>query len=167
MVMIQDISDQVGLERELQINEERFRDFAEASADWFWETDDAHRIRYVSQGIERVTGAPPDWHYGKTRFELIGGGPSDEAWDRHLKDLDAQRPFRNFEYLRRGEGKFEPRWIRTSGVPFYDENCRFLGYRGSGTDITDLKQAEARLRERDAELAVARRAVPADDANTD
>ena len=36
---------------QLRESEERLRDFAEASSDWFWETDAEHRFTYLSDGI--------------------------------------------------------------------------------------------------------------------
>ncbi len=35
-------------QKELDLREQRFRDFAESSSDWFWETDENHRFVYVS-----------------------------------------------------------------------------------------------------------------------
>ena len=47
-------------------------------------------------------------------------------------------------------------YVRSSGKPLFDANDRFLGYRGTGTDITALiraEQAEQDLRKAQAELA--------------
>src|ERR1700688_4744291 len=67
--------------------------------------------------------------------------------------LDAHRPFRNFVYT---VGTGSPVYIQTSGKPFYDTNGNFLGYRGSGTNITAsvrADHAEQALRKAQAELA--------------
>src|ERR1700688_711277 len=67
--------------------------------------------------------------------------------------LDAHRPFRNFVYT---VGTGSPIYIQTSGKPFYDTNGNFLGYRGSGTNITAsirADHAEQALRKAQAELA--------------
>ena len=39
----------------LQSSEERFRDVAEASSDWIWETDAGFKLTYVSDRISEVT----------------------------------------------------------------------------------------------------------------
>ena len=45
------------------------------------------------------------------------------------------------------------RWVSVTGEPVYDENGRFRGYRGVGSDVTQRKQAEAELRRAHDELA--------------
>jgi PAS domain-containing protein len=42
----------------IRFNETRFRDIAEASSDWIWETDGELRIEFVSERFEAVTGVP-------------------------------------------------------------------------------------------------------------
>jgi signal transduction histidine kinase len=68
--------------------------------------------------------------------------------------LDAHRPFRNFMYTVNGTGS--PAYVQTSGKPFYDANDNFLGYRGTGTNITATiraDHAEQALSKAQAELA--------------
>jgi C4-dicarboxylate-specific signal transduction histidine kinase len=76
-----------------------------------------------------------------------------EKWRLHRAMLDAHRPFRNFVYT---VGTGSPVYIQTSGKPFYDTSGNFLGYRGSGTNITAsirADHAEQALRKAQAELA--------------
>jgi PAS domain-containing protein len=40
----------------LRRSERRFRDFAAAGSDWFWETDAAHRFIWLSPNVEGRTG---------------------------------------------------------------------------------------------------------------
>jgi signal transduction histidine kinase len=68
--------------------------------------------------------------------------------------IDARRPFRNFVYTANGNGA--PAYVQTSGKPIYDATGNFLGYRGTGTNITATiraDHAEHALREAQAELA--------------
>jgi C4-dicarboxylate-specific signal transduction histidine kinase len=69
--------------------------------------------------------------------------------------LDAHRPFRDFVYST-ASGSGSPVYVRTSGKPFFDANGNFLGYRGTGSDITATiraDHAEKALRKAQAELA--------------
>jgi PAS domain S-box-containing protein len=141
-----DITDHKRAEAALQQSQQRFKDFAEASADWFWEMDSELRFSYMSPNVERIVGVPPEWHYGKTRQDILGDDCDRTAWDEHLRTLRAHEPFRNFTYLRAGEG-VEPRWLRTSGVPVFGADGTFLGYRGSGSDVTAAVEAEQALSE--------------------
>ncbi len=142
--------------RELNISEKRFRDYAEASADWFWEMDADLRFTYMSSSVKRTLGVPPEWHYGRTREELLGEDYDRDEWAEHLKALQEHRPFRNFEYLWTGED-VESRWVRVSGSPIFTEDGGFCGYRGSGSDITEQKTVEAGLEASEEQLRQAQK----------
>ncbi|MDG2286936.1 MAG: PAS domain S-box protein [Alphaproteobacteria bacterium] len=128
--------------RRLEVAEEdalfarrRMEDFANAASDWFWETDHEHRYTWFSKRVEEFTSFPREWHYGKTREELGVPDIAPEAWRAHLDDLRNHRPYRNFEYSRRAPDGVK--WVRSSGTPVFDRDGGFLGYRGTGIDITE------------------------------
>lgn len=131
----------------LRENQERFRDLAESASDWFWETDAEHRFTFVSEHFAEATGVPTSQVLGKTRWELVDPdqvGANADKWREHREQLAARRPFRRFEYDVQGsEGRTVN--IRITGKPFFDPSGRFAGYRGTGTDITVLVQAQAEL----------------------
>jgi len=132
-------------EEALKASEARFRDFAASASDWYWETDAEHRFTYMSENIETITGTPRENFYGAKREDFCGTDHDRAAWDEHRRALDAHEPFRDFEYRRTVND--EPGiWIRTSGVPVFDDTGRFMGYRGSASDITEKKKSE-RLRD--------------------
>lgn len=123
--------------------EKRLIDITESSSDWFWEQDAGQRFTYVSGGYLRTVGESPS-HIGKTRAELNADNP-DPKIQADLAALsatmNAQTPFSNFVYwIRKTSG--EKVWLRASGVPFYDGNGVFQGYRGVGSDITPLIAAQ-------------------------
>lgn len=131
----------------LRHSERRFRDFAQASGDWFWETDAEHRMIWISKAVETTAGVPQDWHIGKRRRDMCSiplmSDPGMLA--EHEALLDRHEPFSDFEYPREtADGVV---WIRTSGVPIFDDDGNFLGYRGSARDITDFIDAKARLKD--------------------
>ncbi len=159
LVVTRDITNRKLVEKTLVESEQRFRDYAEASADWFWEMDADLRFTYMSPNVERVVGVKPEWHYGKTREELLGGDYDPAIWAAHLETLKRHEPFRDFVYYRAGEN-IEPRWLSSSGVPIFDKDGEFLGYRGSGSDITEFKSTEEALRERESMLNAVVENVP-------
>ncbi|HSF93680.1 MAG TPA: PAS-domain containing protein, partial [Thermohalobaculum sp.] len=146
-----DITEFKTLQQALEHSESRFRDFAYSAADWFWEMDADLRFTYLSGNVERLVGVPAEWHYGKTRKELMGESYDPAEWAGHEQVLRERRPFRNFEYKRVGEG-VEPKWLRVSGVPVFDADGNFAGYRGSGSDVTKQRLDQERLRESEARL---------------
>lgn len=124
--------------------EEWFDYFVESSSEWLWEMDAELRITYVSPNIRDILGIDPEQHYGKTRQELLNDDYDRDLWDAHLQLLNERKPFRDFTYYRVGEG-VRPIWISTSGVPVYDTTGTFMGYRGTGSDITDRRAVESHL----------------------
>ena len=132
-----DITARRHAEEALRLSEQRFRDFAMSASDWLWETDAEHRFTWFSPNVKELVGVAPEWHYGKTRRELMAPGVDPEVIEAHWQVLEAHVPFRDVEYLRRGpEGDA---WLSASGVPIFDEAGHFRGYRGVGRNISDRK----------------------------
>jgi PAS domain S-box-containing protein len=149
-----DIEDLKRTEEALRESEQRFRDYAETGSDWLWETTPDHRVISISEHVNAV-GFRPSGLSGMFRWDIAADVDSEpEKWRQHRTILDAHLPFRNFEYTLHGAGS--PIYVRTSGKPVFNAKGEFLGYRGSGTDITAAiraDQAEQALREAQAELA--------------
>ena len=148
---LQDITDRKQVEDALRESEARFRDFAESASDWFWETDAAHRLIGLSGRSEQSLGMSPDELIGTTRWEVQGIDPAaDPHWEAHLKVLEAHQPFQGFEYVHRAGGK--EAYLTVSGRPIFDDQGRFLGYRGTASDISERKRAEMALQQTKEEL---------------
>lgn len=137
-----DVTDLKTRETELRTNEARLRDIAGATSEWFWETDAEHRFTYLSRGLIAHTGVAPDRYLGRSRREMMAD-LDDPAVAEHFDDLENRRPFREFEY-RAQSGNGQDMYFSISGVPVFDENGAFLGYRGAGRDVTDRILAEQR-----------------------
>jgi diguanylate cyclase (GGDEF)-like protein/PAS domain S-box-containing protein len=148
-----DITSRYRAETALRASEARFRDFAGAASDWFFETDASHRFTYFSERFVELTGLKTDEPIGMTREQLAGPevAREPEKWQAHRETLMRHESFRDFEYsLCGGDGKM--RHIRVHGLPFFDADGGFAGYRGTGNDITKVKEAELKLRENEARL---------------
>jgi PAS domain S-box-containing protein len=150
-----DIEDRKLAELALRESEQRFRDYAETASDWLWETGPDHRVLGISEHVNAV-GLVPSRLPGVTRWEIASDVETEpEKWRLHRDTLEAHRPFRDFVYSLANESGAQA-FVRTSGKPFFDVEGRFLGYRGTGTDITAViraDQAEQALRKAQAELA--------------
>jgi diguanylate cyclase (GGDEF)-like protein/PAS domain S-box-containing protein len=141
-----DITRRKDAERRLESSELRFRSLLEMSSDWYWEQDDQFRFTYISDGHQRQVGVSKEKRLGRRRWEIGLSGVTEEQWTQHRALLDAHQPFRDFEYRWQSpEGReFH---ISVSGEPVFDRGNRFVGYRGTGTDITQRKSYEARIKE--------------------
>jgi PAS domain S-box-containing protein len=129
----------------LRGSEQRFRDIAESSSDWIWETGPDMRFSYVSERLYDVTGVRPADVLGRTREDLSGEFIDTAAWREHRKDIAERRPIRDFTYgHRRRDGSL--RRFRITGTPMFDESGTFRGYRGTGTDVTAEAEAEERAK---------------------
>jgi PAS domain S-box-containing protein len=151
-----DIEDRKLTEVALRESEQRFRDYAETASDWLWETGPDHQlISHVSEHVA-IAGVVSPPFPGTTRWDLATDVDSEsEKWRLHRETLDAHRPFRDFVYsIQSASGS--QLYVRSSGKPFFDAKGCFLGYRGTGSDITATiraDQAEQALRKTQAELA--------------
>ncbi|MBL8251215.1 MAG: PAS domain S-box protein [Candidatus Competibacter sp.] len=136
------------IEQALRASEARFRDVTEAASDWIWEMDENLRFIYLSERFEALTGISIQNVLGLTRWELAGVDfdTYPQKWRKHRETLENHQPFRDFIYqtLLIG-GQESGRYLKVSGKPIHDERGQFLGYRGTGTDITEQAKAEEAL----------------------
>ncbi len=139
------------------LGDDQWRSFIYTAADWFWETDTEHRFIFISDQFLESYGLNSNDVLGRSRRDLTKLHPlaqNREGWERHIADLNAHRPFRDFEYpLVDGAGRI--RYARVSGVPMFADDGAFLGYRGFARDVTHERQADQALRiaKEEAELA--------------
>jgi diguanylate cyclase (GGDEF)-like protein/PAS domain S-box-containing protein len=145
VVHARDITDQYQAEQALRRSEERLRDFAETGADWFWEQDAEFRFTYLSgnhPGFDRMATSNL---IGKTREEVLEGNNfKAEKWKRLREQLEANEPFYNFEYaFPQLDGTDIV--VRISGKPRFDTEGGFIGYRGTGIDITESHRLSEQL----------------------
>jgi len=143
---VQDITERREAEKALKDSFQRLKDFAGSASDFFWEMDANLRFSYFSERFAQVTGVEPELLIGKTRQETRMPGVDPDAWEQHLADLAAHRPFRGFVHPRtRPDGKDVH--LSINGSPTFDADGTFKGYRGTGSDISERKQADEAVRE--------------------
>lgn len=144
-----DITERKHMELALKESEQRFRNFAESASDWFWETDKDNRFSYLSDRVREIVGPQPELLIGRNRLQVAGADQiyaDPEKWQRHRENLESHVPFRDFDYqVKSHDGSM--RTVKLTGVPVFDEDDEFCGYRGTGSDITEHKRIEQAFRE--------------------
>ncbi len=145
---ITDITERKLSEQKLEVSEQQFRDFTDTASDGVWETDINHRISYLSGNRFKQDDFSVDSFLGKKLREFL----DDESiaqdpvkWAQHREDLSNHRPFRNIEYPINNVNN-ELRYFRVNGNPLFDPSGEFLGYRGTGSDITDQIESDEKIR---------------------
>ena len=128
----------------LRASEARIKDFAEMSSDWLWEIDADLRFSWASDNeLLRQSGVPD--RIGKTPWDAMGADISEPHWACLRADMMAHREFRDF-HARKPRVNGPSRHVSVAGKPVINESGAFLGYRGTGRDITAEVEAEQGLR---------------------
>jgi len=148
-------------EKALRNSEGRLQNFVDAASEWLWETDKDHNFTYMSERLYDVTGLSAAQIIGKSRMEIIDKVVETDLnkWQKHVEDLNAHRPFRDFVYALDIGG--ELLYIRINGVPVFNASGEFMGYRGTGNNVTDRILADQELHRSEQLFALAFRANPA------
>ena len=142
--LIDDVLARKRTEKALQDSEQRFRQLVSMSSDWYWEQDASFRFVNITGGSSQRAGVPVDQFLGKTRWETVPGMEHTDWGRAHMATVMAHEPFEELEYAA-VDADGLARWFCINGEPIFDEGGDFTGYRGTGTDITERKQAEQRI----------------------
>jgi diguanylate cyclase (GGDEF)-like protein/PAS domain S-box-containing protein len=121
------------------------REFEQTASDWVWGVDQAGTVNRVSGGFTKATGAAEE--------ELIGAdlmlflrhitAPADPMVRQIEQAMAARETFQDAEIQIVGSGR--ECWWRLTGKPAFDDEGRYLGYLGTGADISERKIAERRI----------------------
>ena len=141
-----DIAARKRAEEKLRESEEKFRSLIESTSDWIWEIDVNGVYTYSSPKVTDILGYEPDEIMGKTPFDLM---PPEEAarLGQQFASITAER--RLIQRLENTNVHKTGRLVvlETSGVPVFDKDGQWRGYRGIDRDITMRKLAEKALEE--------------------
>lgn len=109
---------------------------------WFWETDRRGAITYVSPRIGTLLGCPSSELVGRQFTDLYFLDSSGQEGERTLNfHLSARSSFQDLAV--RAATNDEERWWSISGRPIHDNFDNFMGFRGSGSDLTEKRRTEA------------------------
>ena len=148
---LMDITARVAAEEAVRASEDKFHTLAKVAPVGIFRTDAEGRSIYMNEAMGRITG--------KTFEESLGFGwleglhPDDrsrvhEAWAEAVRK---QLPFKMQSRIVRPNGTLVP--VVTEADAVVDAKGMILGYVGTITDVSDLKEAEEALTESKSELS--------------
>lgn len=136
--------------------EARFQDIIRSASDWVWETDVDPNLTYVSSRISETLEMPLGSLVGRNIFALgVFENSSDGLCGK--PDLVKQRSAFSGRIFLIADNHNRVRRISLSGVPIYQEGTGdFIGYRGTGSDVTNEHDAiqSARRSQRELETSL-------------
>ena len=113
------------------------REYEHRGVGWLWQVDSENRVVYISSRMTALLGRSTSQLIGHSLPASLGGT---SALGRTLL---ARQPFSNLEMelkTRRGT-----RWISLAGDPIIDMKGDFQGFRGVGSDVTEVRKTQERL----------------------
>jgi diguanylate cyclase (GGDEF)-like protein/PAS domain S-box-containing protein len=129
--------------RAIEAGKARFRDIAEASADWIWETDSEGRLFFLSERFAEVMALAPQRFLMRPLGHLLEERDGPDGVARLREAMVERRPFRDL-LCPVEDGAEHRRVLRFAGKPVIDDVGRFQGYRGTASDVTAQIAAEQR-----------------------
>ncbi len=125
-----------------------FQDLVQTSSDWFWTTDTEGCIQTLSSGFYASVRAPSEEIIGRPWGDVIESASADTEQVSLVKRLrqaqQQQEPFRDVIYKWKDNIGVE-RWINLSGKPARDGSGNYVGFRGTGKDVTEAVVREQQL----------------------
>jgi diguanylate cyclase (GGDEF)-like protein/PAS domain S-box-containing protein len=113
------------------------QEYEQRGVGWLWQIDAENRTTYISSRMSALLGRPAGQLVGHSLPALLGGH---SELGRVLLE---KQPFNALEMeLKTARGT---RWISIAGDPIVDTAGRFEGFRGVGSDITEIRQTQERL----------------------
>ncbi|HSP88934.1 MAG TPA: PAS domain S-box protein [Ignavibacteriaceae bacterium] len=139
-----DVTEKKKFENELRESERRFRLMADASPVMLWMTDANNQLEYMNK-------TKLDF-LGKNFEDLKNNGwintrhPNDrEKFAKTLKDaLKIRKQFTTEIRVQNNKGEY--RWLIDAAAPRFLDDGKFVGFVGTGMDITDRKEGEEKLK---------------------
>ncbi|MCE0494908.1 PAS domain-containing sensor histidine kinase [Vibrio salinus] len=128
------------LYQNLKEEEKRLQDFAEVSSDWLWETDNQLKLIYCSDEMRHSLNLPE-----KSSINLLEIIPLASNKD-FVNAVESKQSFDKLEIqLTLSEGNHH---LLFQGKALYKkEPFEFIGFRGTAINISELKEAQIRLKQ--------------------
>jgi len=124
-------------------SEQHFRELADAAPVLIWMAGTDKLCYYFNNAWLDFTGRTMEEEAGDGWAQGVHPDDLQKCITTYVSSFDARESF-SMEYrLRHKDGSY--RWLLDTGAPRFDEDDEFLGYIGSCTDITQIKEFASRI----------------------
>jgi len=145
-VLVGEINERREVEQALRQSQERFRALVETTSDLIWEIDADLNITYASPRSTVILGIGPDELIGKNALDILLPEDPPSNADTPAEILKRYEAFNNLVgRIRHKDGRMI--FCEANASPVYEDNGRFLGYRGITRDITERRHIAEQLRQ--------------------
>jgi diguanylate cyclase (GGDEF)-like protein/PAS domain S-box-containing protein len=136
-----DITENIKAESALWESEKRISDISNSMADWIWEVDGNAVYSYSSGKVQTVLGYSPEEIIGKSFFDFFIAENLEQIRKIFIEIIKDKKPIKDLEIwsiTKNGEHVC----LIINGVPFFDNQGHFKGYRGVNRDVTERKHSD-------------------------
>jgi diguanylate cyclase (GGDEF)-like protein/PAS domain S-box-containing protein len=113
------------------------QEYEQRGVGWLWAVDADNRVTYISSRMSALLGKPAGQLLGHSLPALLGG-------HAELGRVLLERQLFNSLEMELNTARGS-RWISIAGDPIVDTAGRFEGFRGVGSDVTEIRQTQERL----------------------
>jgi diguanylate cyclase (GGDEF)-like protein/PAS domain S-box-containing protein len=143
VLVFQDVTEQYRMRLALADSEQHYRTLANHGQALIWTAGQDKKRNYFNNVWLRFTGRTLAQEIGDGWTDGVHPDDLERCLSTYVAAFDTRQSF-DMEYrLRHASGEY--RWLLAQGSPRYDSEGRFLGYIGHCLDLTQTKQAEAKL----------------------
>lgn len=136
----EDISERKVIEMRLLEIEQRFYEVVHHSAIMIWESDPNGKVLFLNKYWLEFTGRKLPEQISNGWIEQLHPEDLHVFLEAFQHALIRRESFCLDHRLKNVEGEY--RWVMNLGMPRFDEDQEFMGFRGTCVDITDRKEQE-------------------------
>ncbi|KQV36214.1 PAS domain S-box protein [Rhizobium sp. Root1204] len=143
--VVQDVTDERKIRRDLKNSEARFRALAQAIPNHVWTATPDGQLDWFNERVYEYAGARPGELDGALWTSIVHEEDVASVAERWQSALLSGHDYETEVRLRRSDGRY--RWHIVRAVPVRDDGGSIIRWVGTNTDIEDQRDARARLEE--------------------